>query len=200
MTCRARARDPISRVLIDRITAKWCICLANMGKCSQICPSPLVRIGLNGPPVAVPGFKSHRSIVDGPPPIQSRIVDVPSPAGPSGPAASVRARMPDETIAEAAPATWDTKLPTRHALAVPRAFTSNSPPTSHTQCARFNTHAVIRYGKIKQARMEIVPGRDSFSPAICTEVTSGHLSAYLFCCSVLPFLRCSTSDEVPGRQ
>src|SRR5205085_12440343 len=36
-----------------------------------ICTSPLVEIGLKGPPVGAPGLRSHMSIVDGPPPIHS---------------------------------------------------------------------------------------------------------------------------------
>src|SRR5690606_13473169 len=40
------------------------------------CALPVVLIGRNGPPVGAPGFKSHRSIVDGPPPIHSRIADL----------------------------------------------------------------------------------------------------------------------------
>ncbi len=50
----------------------WFICLANVGRCSQICrPSRLVAIGLNCPPVGAPGFMSNKSIVAGPPLIHS---------------------------------------------------------------------------------------------------------------------------------
>ena len=38
--------------------------------------SPVVEIGLNGPPLLVPGFRSHKSIVGGPPPIHSKIADL----------------------------------------------------------------------------------------------------------------------------
>ena len=54
-----------------------CICLAINGMCSQISTSRVVEIGLKGPPVAAPGFRSQISIVDGPPPIQSRMADLP---------------------------------------------------------------------------------------------------------------------------
>src|SRR5436190_19038231 len=47
------------------------ICWAILGRCSQIWTSPLVEIGLKGPPVAAPGLRSQRSMVEGPPPIQS---------------------------------------------------------------------------------------------------------------------------------
>ncbi len=49
----------------------WCICLAIIGMCSQICALPLVLIGVNWPPVGAPGFRSQMSIVLGPPPIHS---------------------------------------------------------------------------------------------------------------------------------
>ena len=61
-------------MLIDRTIDMWCICLAISGRCSQMAtPSALVEICLNCPPVGAPGFKSQRSIVLGPPPIQSKI-------------------------------------------------------------------------------------------------------------------------------
>ena len=55
----------------------WCICLDIRGRCSQIdTPSALVEMLLNWPAVGVPDFKSHRSIVLGPPPIHKRIADL----------------------------------------------------------------------------------------------------------------------------
>ena len=65
-----------SRVLMDRIIDILCICFAIMGKCSHICISPVVDICLNGPPVGASGFKSQRSIVEGPPPIHNNIADL----------------------------------------------------------------------------------------------------------------------------
>src|SRR5690606_11658777 len=59
-----------------RTTDKCCICWAIIGRCSLICALPVVLIGRKGPPVGAPGFKSHRSIVAGPPPIHSRIADL----------------------------------------------------------------------------------------------------------------------------
>src|SRR5262245_39300811 len=58
--------------------ASLSITLAVCGMCSLICtPEALVAIGLNGPPVGAPGFKSQISIVLGPPPIHIRIAPLP---------------------------------------------------------------------------------------------------------------------------
>ena len=89
---------------------RWCICWASIGKCSQICTSPLVLIGLNGPPVAAPGFRSHRSIVDGPPPIQSMMADLPRCLQGLGIGAQGAGRTCSAGAASAeAPARWDRK-------------------------------------------------------------------------------------------
>src|SRR5207249_10669419 len=46
------------------------------GRCSPILrPAALVAISLNGPPLAWPGLRSHRSMVDGPPFIHRRMHD-----------------------------------------------------------------------------------------------------------------------------
>ena len=63
-------------MLIERTIDRLFISLAVSGMCSQICTSPLVLIGLNGPPVDAPGLRSQMSIVDGPPLIHSRIADL----------------------------------------------------------------------------------------------------------------------------
>src|SRR5687767_505148 len=61
-----------SLVLIERMMAMLCICLAISGMCSEICtPEALVEIGLKGPPVFAPGLRSQMSIVLGPPLIHS---------------------------------------------------------------------------------------------------------------------------------
>ena len=61
-------------MLIDRTGARWCICVANFGRCSEICmPGTDVSTGLNGPPLACPGFRSKVSIWLGPPDIHSKI-------------------------------------------------------------------------------------------------------------------------------
>ena len=60
-------------MLIERTIDKCFICLAIIGRCSQICMSPVVAMGLKLPPVGVPGFMSQISIVLGPPPMYSKI-------------------------------------------------------------------------------------------------------------------------------
>jgi hypothetical protein len=63
-------------VLIERMIESLSMTLAVIGMCSQICTSPLVGIGLKGPPVEAPGLRSQMSIVEGPPLIHSRIADL----------------------------------------------------------------------------------------------------------------------------
>src|SRR5947209_3549725 len=56
------------------MTANWSPNLASLGRCSLIFrPAALVSISLNGPPLAWPGLRSHRSMVLGPPLIHSRM-------------------------------------------------------------------------------------------------------------------------------
>src|SRR5690606_17572946 len=57
-----------------RMMFRCFICFANRGRCSQIWPPPVVEIGLNSPPLGLPGFRSQISIVEGPPLIHSRIM------------------------------------------------------------------------------------------------------------------------------
>ena len=61
--------------LSDRMTFRWCICLATVGRCSLIwTPEAEVAIGLNGPPfLSDSGLRSQVSMWLGPPPIQSKI-------------------------------------------------------------------------------------------------------------------------------
>src|SRR5205085_7390306 len=50
--------------------------LATLGRCSPIFrPGAEVWISLYGPPLSWPGLRSHRSMVDGPPFIHSRMTD-----------------------------------------------------------------------------------------------------------------------------
>src|ERR1051325_3107637 len=60
-----------SRVLMERTMESLSMTSAVLGMCSLICMSPLVLIGLNWPPVEVPGLRSQMSIVEGPPLIHS---------------------------------------------------------------------------------------------------------------------------------
>src|SRR5262249_40257742 len=63
-----------SLVLIERMIAIRFICLASLGRCSPILmPGTEVAISLNLPPLACPGLRSNRSIVDGPPDIHNRM-------------------------------------------------------------------------------------------------------------------------------
>src|SRR3954452_9808174 len=57
------------------MTLRWCICLATLGRCSQLLtPLAEVWIGLNGPPFfSLSGLRFHVSMWLGPPPIHSRM-------------------------------------------------------------------------------------------------------------------------------
>src|SRR5947209_1480322 len=59
---------------MPRMRAISLACRAIFGRCSEILtPGAAVAISLNGPPLAWPGFKSHRSMVLGPPFIHRRM-------------------------------------------------------------------------------------------------------------------------------
>src|SRR4051812_21332224 len=60
---------------MERTIESLSMTLAVSGMCSQICTSPAVEMGRNGPPVLAPGLRSQMSIVEGPPLIHSRMAD-----------------------------------------------------------------------------------------------------------------------------
>src|SRR5437660_10871562 len=86
--------------------------LATPGKCSLICkPVALVLMGLNGPPLAWPGLRSHRSMVLGPPFIHSRMHER-LRCGSLAAAAAKRSSQPDDEYA-AKPAAASFRRPRR---------------------------------------------------------------------------------------
>ena len=58
---------------MPRSTASRSPCLASSGRCSPIFSPGAAAISLYGPPFSWPGFKSHKSMVLGPPFIHSRM-------------------------------------------------------------------------------------------------------------------------------